>query len=95
MADFIFLMHNDATEREGDWAAYFARLNASGCFRGGSAIGGGVLARKSGDVQSTSAHLNGYIRIEANDLTHARTLIEGNPVYEGGGTVEIRELPRE
>jgi len=94
MADFMFLMHADSPEN-GDWEAYFARLNESGCFRGGSAIGGGVLARKSGDVQSTTAHLTGYIRVEADDLAHARTLLAGNPVYEGGGTVEIRELPRD
>jgi hypothetical protein len=30
----------------------------------------------------------------ARDLAHARSLLPGNPVYEAGGTVEIRELPR-
>lgn len=95
MADFIFLMHNDAAERADDWAAYLAKLNASGRFRGGSTIGSGLLARKSGDAQSTTAHITGYIRIEADDLAHARNFVAGNPTYEGGGTVEIRELPRD
>jgi hypothetical protein len=87
-------MHNDA-QSEGDWAAYFKKLRESGCFQGGSSIGGGVATRKDGVAPSTSAHLVGYIRVEARDIDHARTLLEGNPVYEGGGTVEIRELPRD
>lgn len=94
MADFIFLMHDDGGH-DGDWPGYLGRLRASGCFQGGSSIGGGILARKSGDVQSTTAHLTGYIRVEADDLAQARTLLAGNPVYESGGTVEIRELPRD
>ena len=94
MADFIFLMHDDGADG-GDWPTYLAALRASGCFQGGSSIGSGILARKSGDVQSTTAHLAGYIRIEADDLAHARTLLAGNLAYESGGTVEIRELPRD
>ncbi|MGQ0532719.1 MAG: YciI family protein [Caulobacteraceae bacterium] len=94
MADYLFLMHGDAPDA-GDWSAYLSKLRASGRFQGGSAIGDGVLARKSGDAQSTTALLTGYIRVEADDLAHARTLLSGNPVYEGGGTVEIRELPRD
>lgn len=31
----------------------------------------------------------------ARDLEHAREYLDGNPVYEAGGTVEIRELPRD
>jgi hypothetical protein len=38
--------------------------------------------------------LSGYIRISAGDLDEARGLLAGNPVFEAGGTVEIRELPR-
>ena len=94
MADFIFLMHSDGTPTQ-DWPTYFAKLNASGHFQGGSSIGGGLLARKSGDVASTTAHLVGYIRVEADNIAQARELLAGNPVYEGGGTVEIRELPRD
>lgn len=94
MADFLLLMHDDA-QSEGDWDAYFAKLNASGCFRGGSAIGAGVCMRKSGVTSAVTQHINGYIRIEADDLAQAQTLVVGNPVFENGGTVEIRELPRD
>jgi len=95
MSDFIFLMHNDAPdEREADWDAYLGKLGASGHLRGGSAIGGGVCARKDGAIRQVTAHLTGFIRVEAAGLDEVRCLLEGNPVYEAGGTVEIRELPR-
>jgi len=63
-------------------------------FEGGSAIGGGVCERKHGAAPPITAHLTGYIRVKAKDLAEARTLLAGNPVFETGGTVEIRELPR-
>lgn len=93
MPDYLLLMHNDAPVR-GDWDSYFADLNASGHFQGGSAIGGGVCVRKWGAAPEIARHLTGFIRIEADSLEHARSFLAGNPVFESGGTVEIRELPR-
>jgi hypothetical protein len=90
MADFILLMHDD----DDAWAAYLQRLEDSGCFAGGSAIGDGVCARKTGAAPDVTAHLAGYIRVTARDLDDARALLAGNPHFEAGGTVEIRELPR-
>lgn len=97
MADYMFLMHDDAAANESlDWNGYIGRLSALGVFRGGSSIGDGILARKGKGAESTElAHMVGFIRVEADDLTHARTLLEGNPTYEAGGTVEVRELPRD
>jgi hypothetical protein len=95
MPDYILFMHDDAAPGPQDWEPYFKRLRASGAFQGGSAIGDGVCARKSGTTPPVSTHLGGYIRITAQDLADARTFLEGNPVYEAGGTVEIRELPRD
>jgi hypothetical protein len=34
------------------------------------------------------------IRVRANSLDEAVGLPAGHPVFEAGGTVEIRELPR-
>jgi len=36
----------------------------------------------------------GYIRVRAENLARAKELVVGNPVFEGSGTVEIRELPK-
>jgi len=96
MVDYLFLMHGDApAEPTASWPEYLSRLRASGRFSGGSSIGDGVCVRKSGTPPPIAAQLTGYLRVQAVDLDDARRLLEGNPVYEAGGTVEIRVLPRD
>jgi len=91
----MLLMHDDAVaDSNDDWGPYLVKLRQSGCFEGGSAIGDGVCARKAGAPASLTKHLTGYIRINAASLDQAKSLLAGNPHYEAGGTVEIRELPR-
>jgi hypothetical protein len=96
--DYILLMHNDVPgedrPHDEEWAAYFTKLRAAGAFQGGSAIGDGLCASKSGLPRPITRHLSGYIRIQAASLSAARELVEGNPVYQAGGTVEIRELAK-
>ena len=97
MTDFMLLMHGDAVAAESEetidaWARYVGKLQDSGNFQGGSAIGPGVCARKSGTAPPITGHLVGFIRVSADSLEHARKLLVGNPVFEAGGTVEIREL---
>ena len=94
MADYMFLMHDDCDADDNAWEPYLRRLRQNGCFEGGSAIGDGVCARKSGAPQPITEHLAGYIRVNADSLEQAKSLLAGNPVFEAGGTVEIRELPR-
>lgn len=98
MPDYLLLMHDDVPpdnpDADDNWAPYIARLQASGNFQGGSAIGTGICARKSGATPDITSRLSGFIRISASSLDDARTLLDGNPVFEADGTVEIRELPR-
>ncbi len=96
MNDYIFLVHDDATSAisDDDWGAYLARLRSVGVFQGGSAIGGGACVRKAERAPPLSAQISGFIRVTAQDLAQAKILLAGTPVYEAGGTVEIRELPR-
>ncbi len=98
MHDYILLMHNDAPdqsgERDAQWTAYFAKLQQAGAFQGGGAIGDGLCASKSPAARGITQHLAGYLRIQAESLSHARELVVGNPVFGAGGTVEIRELPK-
>ena len=97
MPDYLFLMHDDAGDRAqggDDWGPYLGGLRASGNLQGGSAIGGGLCARKSGAAPAITGHLTGFIRVGADSLDHARALLAGNPVFEAGGTVEIRVLPQ-
>jgi hypothetical protein len=100
MADYLLLMHDDATDpalaEDGAlWARYLARLREEPGFGGGSAIGPGVCERKTGAPRPLSAGLGGFLRVQAESLDDARRFLVGNPVYEGGGTVEIRLLPRD
>ena len=88
MPDYLLLMHDDAREpwnkQRDDWGPYIGRLQASGNFQGGSAIGEGVCARKSGAVPIITGHLAGFIRVSAYSLDDARALLIGNPVFEAG-----------
>jgi len=93
MPDYLFLMHDDAAGN-GDWGPYLQALERAEKLQGGSAIGSGTCARKVGQPPPITGHLVGFIRVEAASLAEARTLLAGNPVFENGGTVEIRELPK-
>jgi hypothetical protein len=100
MVDYIFLMHNDsprshdAPSDDDPWGPYIQMLKASGCFQGGSSTGSGTCLNKTRSPAEISDNLVGFIRVCASDLNHARQLVNGNPVFEAGGTVEIRELPK-
>ncbi len=94
MVEYIFLMHDDGDADEKAWEPYLRRLQQDRFFEGGSAIGEGVCVRKRGTPGSVTAHLTGFIRVHAESLDQAKSLLSGNPVFEAGGTVEIRELPR-
>ena len=100
MNDYILFMHGDTSDGRrhpdsNEWAAYFAKLEQAGAFQGGSAIGDGVCVSKStSPAPPITQHISGYIRVQAQSLKHARDLVIGNPVFESGGTVEIRELPK-
>jgi hypothetical protein len=73
MPDYMFFMHDDVRDGENDWEPYLTKLKAKRSFEGGSAIGNGVCVRKGGEVPSLTAHLTGYIRVNADDLDHARS----------------------
>ena len=94
MPDYMLLMHDDAADDEQAWEPYIRQLKQRGVFQGGSAIGDGVCMRKTAGQVPITTHLAGYIRITADSLDDAKSLLKGNPQFEAGGTVEIRELPR-
>lgn len=99
MLDFLLLMHrlpDAAADAALDWGPYLASLQDAGRLRGGSAIGRGTCVRKAGTgtAPQITGHIVGYIRVAATDLEDALGALPGNPTFEAGGTVEIRELPR-
>jgi hypothetical protein len=97
MPEFIVFMHNDVVDRnlanDGQrWGAYLAELKSTGRFNGGSSIGGGLKFKKGSQPAPSELTVEGFLRIEAKDEEEARKVLEGNPNYEAGGTVEVREL---
>jgi hypothetical protein len=100
LTEYILFMHDDATDRASAddgalWSNYIRSLRQTGQFDGGSSIGSGVCLKKSGYSVPATANPTGFIRVRAENLHEARRFLKGNPVYEAGGTVEIRELPRD
>jgi len=99
MNEYILFMHDDAADASiaddgARWEHYLSWLRASGQFDGGSSIGPGVLARRDGATAPAQGRVNGYIRIRAESLEAAQRFLAGNPTYDAGGTVEVRELLR-
>ena len=100
MNEYLLLMHGDASDPEhaesGElWGRYLATLRASGSFDGGSSIGAGALYQKGLSPVSVSGGLSGFLRVRAHSLEGAACLLAGNPVFEAGGTVEVRVLLRD
>ena len=95
MPDFILFMHDDATSTvvDSDWQTYLDGLQAAGVLRGGSAIGDGTCYRRSGSPGARTTTVVGYIKLEEDTFEAAARHLAGNPVYEAGGTVEVRVLP--
>jgi hypothetical protein len=46
MADYLFLMRDDATTDQSGWEPYLSKLRQDGVLQGGSAIGDGACERK-------------------------------------------------
>ncbi|MDZ7863120.1 YciI family protein [Acidovorax sp.] len=97
--EYILLMHEDAPDRVASndpeqWARYLGGLRATGQFDGGSEIGAGERLRKGQPGEPAARAIGGFIRVRAATLEEARQFLAGNPVYEAGGTVELRELPK-
>ena len=95
MADFLLFMHTDTVRSVPDvlWDTWFQTLRDAGAFEGGSTIGSGEVLRKDAAPGPLASWIDGYVRIQAPSLAAAKALVVGNPVYECGGTVEVRELP--
>jgi len=94
--DYLLLMHGDAVDEKTDrWPAWLDRMASEGRLRGGSSIAGGECVRRDAQPQRPLSSLTGFVRIVASDLEDAKACLVGNPVYEGGGTVELRLLPED
>lgn len=95
--EYLVLMHDDVPPGGAEgaaWEGYLTKLHASGAFEGGSSIGRGVCVRKHGDPHAPLG-VTGFLRVRAESLEAALRFVDGNPDFESGGTVEVRELLRD
>lgn len=88
MPEFMMLMKGAGTND--DWDTYVKKMIEQGKFRGGSALGNGVCVGKSDSEQPCV--VTGFMRFDAENIDQVRALLEGNPVYEAGGEIELLEL---
>ena len=79
MPAYIFLMHDDSVADEQPWEPYLDKLRQRGVFDGGSAIGEGLCLRKAGAAPGVTAHLAGFIRVNADLRAHLPRDPAGRP----------------
>ena len=100
MSEYLLIMYNDTQDQNtvdnpDHWNSYLSSLLADGQIADVSAVSGGVRCNKNRADQHADTHIMGFIRVRADNLQAAKIWLIGNPVYEAGGTVEIRALLRD
>ena len=81
------------------WGAWIEGLSKEGHMRGGDPLepNGKVLTGKSrtvtdGVFAEAKDVVGGYLLVAARDLAHATELARGCPIFEAGGSVEVRGI---
>ncbi|HVV49063.1 MAG TPA: YciI family protein [Polyangia bacterium] len=80
------------------WRAWIGQLSQAGQFKGGDPLApsGRVVAGKQkavtdGPFGETKDLVGGYLLVSAASLDAATELARGCPIFERGGSVEVRE----
>jgi hypothetical protein len=84
------------------WVAWFKELNAKGYIKDpghpleqtGKVVKGKQKIVNDGPFAEAKDIVGGYIVIEAKDLAHAVELSMGCPIFEVGGSVEVRPIQK-
>jgi hypothetical protein len=81
------------------WGVWMKELADSGNLVAGLPLhNDGKVVEKSGEVITDGPFtegkeiVGGYLIVKANDLNHAAELSKGCPIFEHGGTTEVREI---
>ncbi|MEQ9297218.1 MAG: YciI family protein [Cyclobacteriaceae bacterium] len=81
------------------WGVWMQALGKSGNFVTGLPLqSGGKVVENHGEVITDGPFaegkelVGGYLIVKANDLDHAADLSKQCPIFERGGTVEVREI---
>ena len=82
------------------WVAWFKDLNANGCIKypghplelTGKVVSGKAKSVHDGPYAEAKDVVGGFMLIEARDLAHAVEISKGCPIFEVGGSVEVRPI---
>jgi hypothetical protein len=81
------------------WGVWMKELAESGNFIAGLPLHkDGKVVEKAGGLITDGPYtegkeiVGGYLIVKANDLDHATELSKGCPIYEHGGSTEVREI---
>jgi hypothetical protein len=85
------------------WVVWFKELNAKGHIKDpghplehtGKVVKGKQKTVNDGPYAEAKDVVGGYIVIEAKDLGHAVELSKGCPIFEVGGSVEVRPIQKQ
>ena len=81
------------------WGAWIQELSKAGVFKNGQPLdaGGKVVAGAKklvtdGPFPESKEVVSGYLIVSAKTLTEATELSKGCPIFETGGSVEVRPI---
>jgi hypothetical protein len=82
------------------WVAWFKDLNANGCIKypghplepTGKVVKGTAKSVHDGPYAEAKDVVGGFMLVEARDLAHAVEISKGCPIFEIGGSVEVRPI---
>jgi hypothetical protein len=93
---YLVLIHAEADSEASpdEWQAFFTLAEESGLFRGGSAVGQGLLLGRP-SPHAMAGHLGGFMRFDADDRAALLDLLARHPLVVHGGTIEVLEMPKD
>jgi len=110
MSEFTFLFRGRETSPSAEqmqktmekWVVWFKQLDSAGCLKEpghplehtGKVVKGKERVVVDGPYAEAKDVVGGYILVEAIDLNHATELAKGCPIFEVGGSVEVRPVHR-
>ncbi|MGA7829519.1 MAG: YciI family protein [Terracidiphilus sp.] len=110
MSEFTFLFRGRETSPSAEqmqktmekWVVWFKQLDSAGCLKEpghplehtGKVVKGKERVVVDGPYAEAKDVVGGYILVEASDLNHATELAKGCPIFEVGGSVEVRPVHR-
>jgi hypothetical protein len=108
MTEYLFLYRGgmranspqDAQQVMQKWMSWFAELDRTGHLKdrgqpldgAGKVVAGKQKTVTDGPFAETKDLVGGFSLIEAADLSAAAELSKGCPIFDGGGSVEVRPI---